>query len=140
MSSALTVAKYIVNRCVKSDTPISNMQLQKILYFVQIAFLKKLDKPCFSDDIEAWKFGPVIPAVYYYFCGFGAMPIWSSYKVGSVSHSEIIDQVVDEKKQMNPWDLIAESHYKGSPWNLIYQDGQGSHKVIPLELMRNAAR
>lgn len=47
------VAKYIVNRCVKSGTPISNLQLQKILYFVQMAFLKKLDKPCFSDDIEA---------------------------------------------------------------------------------------
>ena len=68
------------------------------------------------------------------------MPIWSSYKVESIPHSEIIDQVVDEKKQMNPWDLVAESHRKGSPWNLIYQDGQGSHQVIPLEFMRNAAR
>lgn len=71
MSSALTVAKYIVNRCVKSGTPISNLQLQKILYFVQMAFLKKLDNPCFSDDIEAWQFGPVVPVVYYHFCGFG---------------------------------------------------------------------
>ena len=140
MSSALTIAKYIVNRCVESDTQISNFQLQKILYFVQMAFLKKLDKPCFNDDIEAWKFGPVVPAVYYHFCGFGAMPIWASYKVDSVSHSEIIDQVVDEKKQMDPWDLIAKSQCKGSPWNLIYQDGEGSHEVIPLELMKNAAR
>ena len=136
MSSALTIAKYIVNRCAESGTPISNLQLQKILYFVQLAFLKQLNKPCFSDDIEAWQFGPVVPLVYYHFCGFGAMPIWATYKLDSISHAEIINHVMDEKKKMDPWDLVAESHKEGSPWNQIYQDGQGNHKVIPLNLMK----
>lgn len=140
MPNALTIARYIVNKCVKSGTPISNLQLQKLLYFVQMAFLKKLGKPCFNDDIQAWPFGPAVPAVYYHFCGFGAMPIWSSQKVDPVLHSEIIDQVIDEKKQMHPWDLAAELNHKGSPWDLIFQDGEGSHKVIPLELMKNTAK
>lgn len=140
MQNALTIAGYIVNRCIKSDTPISNLQLQKLLYLMQMAFLKKLGKPCFSDNMEAWQFGPAVPAVYYHFCGFGAMPIWSSQKVDPVSYSEIIDQVVDEKKQMHPWDLAAELNHKGSPWDLIYQNGKGSHKVIPLELIKSAAK
>lgn len=33
------------------------------------------EKPAFPDAIEAWQFGPVVPNVYYYYCGFGAMPI-----------------------------------------------------------------
>lgn len=140
MQNALTIAGYIVNRCMKSGTPISNLQLQKLLYFVQMAFLKKMSRPCFSDNIEAWQFGPAVPAVYYHFCGFGAMPIWSSQKVNPVSYSEIINQVVDEKKQMHPWNLTAELNYKGSPWDLIYQNGKGSHKVIPLALIRSAAK
>ena len=74
MYKAIDLANYIVEKCIKDDNPITNLQLQKILYFIQKDFLKRGTR-AFSDDIEAWKFGPVVPNVYFYFCGFGAMPI-----------------------------------------------------------------
>ena len=43
---------------------ITNLKLQKILYFAQAAHLAVHEKPLFKEDIEAWKFGPVIPSVY----------------------------------------------------------------------------
>ena len=72
MYKAIDVAKYIVNKCIDDGYPISNLQLQKILYFIQRYYLQK-DDQLFDDDFEAWQFGPVIPAVYYKFCGQGVI-------------------------------------------------------------------
>lgn len=74
MYRALDLANYIVDKCIKDGTPITNLQLQRILYFVQKDFLKR-GSQAFSDYIEAWWFGPVVPTVYFCFCGFDAMPI-----------------------------------------------------------------
>lgn len=40
----------------REQHPISNLQLQKILYYVQKAFLQS-GGIAFDDDIEAWQFG-----------------------------------------------------------------------------------
>lgn len=64
-----------LSKCILDNCPITNLQLQRILYLVQRNFLQKRGCPAFEDSIQAWQFGPVIPCVYYYFCGFGAMPI-----------------------------------------------------------------
>ena len=74
MYTAIDLSKYIVLKCIQDEHPISNLQLQKILYYIQKDFLSR-DDLAFSDSIEAWQFGPVVPNVYYYYCGYGAMPI-----------------------------------------------------------------
>ena len=58
------IARYVIYRCSQNRRPISNLKLQKILYFIQAEFLVAMNKPCFEDDIEAWSSGPVVPAVY----------------------------------------------------------------------------
>lgn len=40
MYKALDISKYIINKCVNDEKYISNLQLQKILYFIQKEFLK----------------------------------------------------------------------------------------------------
>lgn len=68
MYNAIDLSKYIVSKCVTDGHPISNLQLQKILYYIQKDFLQR-DEVAFSDNIEAWQFGPVVPNVYYHYCG-----------------------------------------------------------------------
>ena len=63
MYSALNVAKYIIDKCTRENYPISNLQLQKILYYIQREFLQRGPK-AFPEEIEAWQFGPVVPEVY----------------------------------------------------------------------------
>ena len=41
MYSALELSKYIVTKCINDGKPISNLQLQKILYYIQRDFLKQ---------------------------------------------------------------------------------------------------
>ena len=63
--AALDVAKYIVDKCTSDKQPVSNLQLQKILYFLQKKYLIDEKRILFSDEIQAWQFGPVVPEVYY---------------------------------------------------------------------------
>lgn len=138
MKNALDLAKYMVSKCVKDGCPISNLQLQKILYFIQVETIKKTGDVAFYDGIEAWKFGPVIPSVYYHFCGFGAMPIWASYKVSTPEEPEkmIVDAVMEEKRKLDPWTLVDEAHKKGGPWDRTYKNGEGVHEPISVELIK----
>lgn len=140
MNTALDLAKYIVTKCVKEKRPISNLQLQKILYYIQKAFLKN-GNTAFFDDIQAWPFGPVVPNVYYYFCAYGAMPISFSFDnipIEDYGVTEIINQIVEEKRELDPWEMVAETHKRGGAWEQIYQNGAGNHKLIPRELIRTA--
>lgn len=66
MYNVLDVAIYVINYA--HDTGcgelMSNLKLQKILYYIQATFLLKKNKECFKSVIIAGKFGPVIPEVY----------------------------------------------------------------------------
>ena len=137
MYMAMTVAKYIVSKCTREHTPVSNLQLQKILYFVQKESLLYDGEPIFADEIEAWQFGPVVPNVYFHFSGFGAMPIVMEYETPEFEEEEeeLIDDVVARKKMLYPWDLVEETHKTGGAWDQIYRDGRGNRQVIPLRLI-----
>lgn len=137
MYTAIELSKYIVSKCVQENHPISNLQLQKILYYIQKDFLSR-DDIAFLDDIEAWQFGPVVPNVYYYYCGYGAMPI--SIASGNVLISDFdatyVDQIVEVKRELNPWDMVEETHKQDGAWARIYRDGLGNHCIIPTELIK----
>lgn len=137
MYKAIDLSKYIVTKCVNDDCPISNLHLQKILYYIQKDFLIR-DSIAFTDDIEAWQFGPVVPNVYYKFCGFGAMPITSVFEVDGIDSSDlqIIDAIVEAKRTLDPWDLVADTHKPNGAWDQVYQNGIGNHKVIPPQLIK----
>lgn len=136
---ALDLAKYIVTKCVKDSCAISNLQLQKILYFIQKDFLCR-DESAFPDAIEAWPFGPVVPAVYYHFCIFGSMAITTAYEGIDIEEKDRarIDPIVEEKRVLPPWDLVEDTHRKNGAWDQIYQDGAGNRSVIPPDLIKAA--
>ena len=137
MYDAINLAKYIVNKCNTDCHPISNLQLQKILYFIQKEFLQT-NRKAFQDPIEAWQFGPVVPSAYYHFCGFGAMPITTKYDNIRIEDKDLstINRIIEEKRNLYPWDLVGETHRAGGAWDQIYQNGQGNHKLIPTELIK----
>lgn len=139
MYTAIDLSKYIVTKCAMDGHPLSNLQLQKILYYVQRAYLKRRER-AFSDSIEAWQFGPVVPNVYYKFCGFGAMPITRTFadaETGiSVRDLNLIDGIVEKKRDLDPWEMVAETHKPGGAWDRTYRNGLGNRKVIQPELIR----
>ena len=65
MIKVLKIASYLYARYYDDyKVDIDEMKLHKLLYFVQRESLVSLDKPAFSEAIQAWKFGPAVPVVH----------------------------------------------------------------------------
>ena len=82
MYSAKEVARYIIDYSCDQGRTVSNLRLQKLLYFVQVEFLVNRGKACFKDEIHAWHYGPVVPEVYYEYRMYGPSTIPSKGRRG----------------------------------------------------------
>ena len=131
MFDALDLAKYIVTKCINDGHPISNLQLHKTPFYSQKDYLQQ-GGPAFGERIEAWPYGPVVPRVYNKFCGSGAMPIRMKYpEVKFGQAMEKVDAIVVEKRSMNPWKLVEETHRPGGAWYRTYNNGAGrGHEIL----------
>lgn len=132
--SAIDVAQYLIRKCTLDGVPISNLQLQKILYYVQVYFLKKENRALFEDDIEAWALGPVVRDVYTRYCGYGSAEIYETDDPSiefTEKEMEIMDSIVEEKRSIKTWDLVNATHELGKPWDIVYKNGIGNKNVIP---------
>jgi uncharacterized phage-associated protein len=62
---AIDIGKYILAVAYENGDVVTNLKLQKLLYYAQAWYMVNHGgKKLFSDAIEAWKFGPVIKDVY----------------------------------------------------------------------------
>ncbi|MBQ3001214.1 MAG: DUF4065 domain-containing protein [Bacilli bacterium] len=59
-------AKYIVNKA-----EITNLSLQKILYYVQMFYMAIYKKHAFNSRCNAWEYGPVFGTIYHKYKRFG---------------------------------------------------------------------
>ena len=65
MPTVFDVAAYILER----RGEMSAMKLQKLVYYAQAWSLVWDDKPLFSERLEAWANGPVVPELYRWHAG-----------------------------------------------------------------------
>ncbi|MBE3030128.1 DUF4065 domain-containing protein [Campylobacter sp. RM9344] len=143
---ALDVSKYILTKCNKDGQPISNLQLQKMLYYIQYEFLTNYGKPLFDDDFEAWKFGPVIPVIYYEYSHMGAFKIGADYEgcdkiLSNMTQEEIntLNQIIVDKRDINAWRLVDNTHKSGKAWDIVFKNGDGIGDTISKEQIRENA-
>ena len=138
MYKALSIAKYIVKRCNDTKRAISNLKLQKLLYFVQAEFLVSKKKPCFKEHIEAWNFGPVVPDVYYEYKGYGSanIPYMRKERFDEIAEADkkLINEVVDECAVYSASALVDITHHQ-SPWKNVYSPY--SNNVITKKSIKN---
>lgn len=136
--SALDVANYVVNLCIEEHKPISNLQLQKILYYIQRYYLYS-NKPLFEDDFIALAFGPAILDVYNLYCGFGGSKITFNLPSEDKIPEDIkadIDLIIRTERILEPWEINHTLLRKGSPWEVTYNNF-GEYSVIPKDLIKS---
>jgi uncharacterized phage-associated protein len=66
MVSALDVARYLIRLGASGDEPdyLSQLRVQKLLYYTQGWALATLGRPLFCESIQAWNYGPVVDTVW----------------------------------------------------------------------------
>ena len=115
-----TVAEYILSlsRPDEGDV-ISNLKLQKLLYYSQGFYLALYNEPLFKEKIEHWDHGPVVPDSYrmYKECGPGAIPVPkdSNFAKLSKKHRAVVNEVFNTYGQYSAWKLRQFTHSE-SPW------------------------
>lgn len=75
VTTAMAVADYLLSAARARGEPLSNLKLQKLLYYSQAWYLALEDRPLFAEDFEAWVHGPVLPSQYHRFRAAAWMPI-----------------------------------------------------------------
>lgn len=75
MNQIRNIAKYLIYKSNKLNKPITNLELQILLYTLQQEYTKVYNNVLFYDMIDISTPFPLINTVYYYFAGYGAMPI-----------------------------------------------------------------
>lgn len=151
------VANYILQYFFVYKKEITPLKLQKLLY---IAYgwnlvLNKENPRLFDEPIVAWKYGPVVPSIYYYFrdktddknriednmyvASFDEENGNIDYNVAIIPDSDIetrriINAVLDRYGEQTGEDLVNKLHEKGSPWDKVYNkngvEGSGKNSVL----------
>lgn len=151
--NALDVARYIQIYLQRQNKGISNLKMQKILYYIQAGFLVETKDVCFDDEIICWRHGPAIRSVYNTFRKFisSDIPNQSHYvavvfengkfKIKDVEFDENIIlhdakmricKIVDALCDIDAWDLVEYTHEE-SPWK---DKEEYNTEITPEEIRR----
>ena len=146
-NSALSIANYFIKKAHEEGSQIKPLRLMKLVYIAHGYMLAILNRSALNprfDKVEAWKYGPVIPSVYHSFKQYGNGPI---EKQTVIIHDEkvkngncvvdletpmlegkeekaICDVVWKNYKGYSDSELVTMLHKDGSPWALVYVEGQ----------------
>jgi len=142
--SALNVAAFFVELATESDeNDLTNLKLQKLLYFAQGEHLSQFGKPLFHDDVEAWRLGPVVRAVYSEYKKCGAFPITVFDGSTASASRDKLPEPIKAFLKKRVWDkygkysaryLVSLTHKPGGPWRKFFQEE--SNAVIPLDALK----
>jgi uncharacterized phage-associated protein len=114
---AKTVARWFVNHADRaSGEAITQLKLQKLVYYADAWFLANFDKPLIKEDFEAWAHGPVVPTLYakYRSYGWNALPPETGVKV-SEDLDGYLEAVFEEYGQYSAKKLEKMTHEE-TPW------------------------
>lgn len=146
MVPAEIIAKEFVNMGISAGDPVTQMKLQKMVFFAQGLHLALHQEPLCGDPFFAWKFGPVIPSIYQQYKKWGSSPIVEkpvmaanpanphSTDLLTSMERETVDYTWEITKNLDGITLSNWSHAANSPWAQAYEKGENT--IISNEIIK----
>jgi uncharacterized phage-associated protein len=150
------IANLVLDFGERAGVPLTNMTINKVVFFLHAWYLAKTGEPLVSAKIEAWDYGPVFRELYGEFKKFGNKRITSKATrrnvrtmqqevcVGCFSKQdlEFLSPLIEDYAQMSAGKLVELSHVRGGPWDQVYNHpGQSNPGMdISNELIREFFR
>ena len=130
---ARAVANFLLDLAEQDGKEVSNLVLQKLVYFAHGRHLHVTGQPLVNGEFEAWEYGPVHTHVYHAFKEHGKRPIDTrAVAVNPVTQEQraippvadafardVIKSIYDALKSRSPTSLVALSHAKNAPWDVV---------------------
>ena len=144
-TSSHQVAHHVLNACKVIGESATPLKLIKLVYISHGYHLAIIGAPLFYEQVEAWKYGPVVREIYYAVKQYGknAIPpgVFAGFEEGaegniSSDSSAVINDVVASYGKYNGLELSATTHQPGTPWDkTCKEDGEGA--VIRNEMIKS---
>lgn len=139
MYSATEIASCICSRYqTEYGKKIDEMKLHKLLYFVQRESFIQTGRSLFSEQFEAWKFGPVMPCI---------RKCYRTNTFPDCSTDDITDKIIDNIFEIygntRSWSLGMMSHEEISWKNArvgVPEDQNGNAKISTDDIRLDAER
>ncbi|MEP3277393.1 MAG: type II toxin-antitoxin system antitoxin SocA domain-containing protein [Stappiaceae bacterium] len=161
-AAAVANAFLDIQECDSDQFPrIDQMKLQKLLYYAHAWWLAHKGEELFSEDIEAWPWGPVVRDIYGQFRDFGRRPIsgkratelrkigdgFLDFQIGEPSAvedevKEFLQSIWNAHKNFTGIQLSNSTHMPGEPWTIMRDQFESldNKPRIPNELIRDVYR
>lgn len=131
-----SVANFALDISKHNNISLTNLQLQKVLYFTHAWYLVEFKEPLIKHQFEAWEFGPVMPYVYRAFKEFGDKPITkratrinaeaAKHEIAKLSlpYEKIswIQSLAEKYIKISASQLVELSHVKEGPWHKVWHN------------------
>jgi uncharacterized phage-associated protein len=138
--SSLAIARFFLQKAFQEGKHVTPMKILKLVFIAHGWHLGFFKKPLISESIQAWKYGPVIPALYRYFKEYGSNPIPSIEmdilpEVPTDMEPEtkrLLDRVWEKYSPLSAIQLSALTHQQGTPWHQATNGGTCTAKFLPI--------
>ncbi|WP_300351050.1 type II toxin-antitoxin system antitoxin SocA domain-containing protein [uncultured Alcanivorax sp.] len=134
MKDGREVANYVLDYAESKGFGVTNLSLQKIVYFCHAWYLVSTGGPLVKHSFEAWEYGPVLPYLYRDFKSFGDKIITTKAKKLDVMTGRYVkaEMKIDEDEErllmnvvafyssLSPSQLVALSHHSEGPWSKVW--------------------
>ncbi len=134
--SAIAIANFFIDKSLKTGIQLTDMMLQKMVFFAHAVYMKTRHEPLIDDAIIAMQHGPVIMSLYRMLKKYGRNPVTQQIVVAVPSDDEWFDwqsaipsvQANDTERRAfleNAWGRLSKmtarelrkaSHAKGGAW------------------------
>lgn len=115
-NTARQIADAIISISHEHSSEITNLKLQKLLYYAQAWYIVFNDRPLFGENIEAWVHGPVVAGVFGDFKHFRWSPInMPGSPTNSMEINEHLNEVWRAYGKYGATELERMAHAE-SPW------------------------
>jgi uncharacterized phage-associated protein len=152
MTDARIVANYMLDVAAAKGIAVTNLALQKLIFFAHAISLTELKRKLVSGYFEAWQYGPVHPAVYQAFKASGSQPITFRAEaldpvtrinralppLDDFAARDICERVMLQFGRMSAGRLVDITHATGGPWHHVVSAAKTEANIglrIPDELI-----
>lgn len=128
--SSRMAAKTMISIAAEKGMRLTNLKLQKLLYFAHGLMLVRHGESLVRENFQAWKYGPVLESLYHELKVFGPSDIprdsifiarWEEIPLTNTHALSSIKDVLDELGNSSGSRLIEISHDKAGPWYAVYK-------------------
>ena len=129
-----SIANLVLDVAAHDETKVTNLAMNKIVYFLYVDYLLSFEKKLTAAKIEAWEHGPVFRELYSSFKKYGDKSIEGKAEridpVSGVSveckaelteqERDFLEPMIRRLLKLSASKLRALSHLEGGPWHRVW--------------------